>query len=277
MTAFLPLVYYTKLTPLYMITKPHSALHIYIFVLISVVFMLMCPRVSSSSTIHTDVCFAGQMSLNLAARHCAFLRNSSTNSATTSPFHPVALPLSRYSPSYCQTLQKINHFWPKTHTCSSRLTVVICLSFGLLIEISWPAHFKCCKITFLMNSFSLLMKLINWNHLFCLQASVRKGILPSMLEEILNTRIMVKQSMKTNKQDKVLLRLLDARQLGLKLIANVTFGYTAANYSGRMPNVEVSFSTAGRLVGSWRAPAVKTNNFTFKPVFKLSGTVIIHK
>ncbi|XP_072218923.1 DNA polymerase zeta catalytic subunit isoform X3 [Leuresthes tenuis] len=72
--------------------------------------------------------------------------------------------------------------------------------------------------------------------------SVRKGVLPSMLEEILNTRIMVKQSMKTYKQDKALMKLLDARQLGLKLIANVTFGYTAANYSGRMPSVEVGDS-----------------------------------
>lgn len=60
-----------------------------------------------------------------------------------------------------------------------------------------------------------------------------------MLEEILKTRVMVKGSMKTYKQDKALLRLLHARQLGLKLLANVTFGYTAANYSGRMPNVEV--------------------------------------
>ncbi len=76
----------------------------------------------------------------------------------------------------------------------------------------------------------------------CVQSSVRKGVLPSMLEEILNTRIMVKQSMKTYKQDKALMKLLDARQLGLKLIANVTFGYTAANYSGRMPSVEVSSS-----------------------------------
>ena len=33
--------------------------------------------------------------------------------------------------------------------------------------------------------------------------------------------------------------MLDARQLGLKLIANVTYGYTAASYSGRMPCVEV--------------------------------------
>lgn len=68
-----------------------------------------------------------------------------------------------------------------------------------------------------------------------------------MLEEILNTRIMVKQSMKTHKQDKALMKLLDARQLGLKLIANVTFGYTAANYSGRMPSVEVSSSSSAVL------------------------------
>lgn len=72
-----------------------------------------------------------------------------------------------------------------------------------------------------------------------MQSSVRKGVLPSMLEEILKTRIMVKQSMKGCKNDKALFRLLNARQLGLKLIANVTFGYTSANFSGRMPSVEV--------------------------------------
>ncbi|XP_063773215.1 DNA polymerase zeta catalytic subunit isoform X2 [Pseudophryne corroboree] len=74
------------------------------------------------------------------------------------------------------------------------------------------------------------------------KASVRKGVLPLMLEEILKTRIMVKQSMKEYKHDKSLTRLLDARQLGLKLIANVTFGYTAANFSGRMPCVEIGDS-----------------------------------
>ncbi|XP_077408333.1 DNA polymerase zeta catalytic subunit isoform X2 [Vanacampus margaritifer] len=80
------------------------------------------------------------------------------------------------------------------------------------------------------------------NGIAFVKSSVRKGVLPSMLEEILNTRIMVKQSMKTYKQEKALMKLLDARQLGLKLIANVTFGYTAANYSGRMPSVEVGDS-----------------------------------
>ncbi|XP_067097392.1 DNA polymerase zeta catalytic subunit [Osmerus mordax] len=80
------------------------------------------------------------------------------------------------------------------------------------------------------------------NGIAFVKPSVRKGVVPSMLEEILNTRIMVKQAMKTHRQDKALLRLLHARQLGLKLIANVTFGYTAANYSGRMPSVEVGDS-----------------------------------
>ncbi|XP_066469530.1 DNA polymerase zeta catalytic subunit isoform X1 [Tiliqua scincoides] len=72
--------------------------------------------------------------------------------------------------------------------------------------------------------------------------SVRKGVLPRMLEEILKTRIMVKQSMKAYKHDKAITRMLEARQLGLKLIANVTYGYTAANFSGRMPCVEVGDS-----------------------------------
>ena len=35
---------------------------------------------------------------------------------------------------------------------------------------------------------------------------------------------------------------MDARQLGLKYIANVTYGYTAATFSGRMPAVEIADS-----------------------------------
>jgi DNA polymerase zeta len=71
---------------------------------------------------------------------------------------------------------------------------------------------------------------------------IRKGVLPIMLEDILNTRVMVKNSMKMHKSDSNLLKILDSRQLSLKLIANVTFGYTAANFSGRMPCVEVGDS-----------------------------------
>ena len=65
-----------------------------------------------------------------------------------------------------------------------------------------------------------------------------------MLQEILDTRVMVKNAMKENvsseNTSKSLQRLLDARQLALKLIANVTYGYTAANFSGRMPCVEIA-------------------------------------
>ena len=71
------------------------------------------------------------------------------------------------------------------------------------------------------------------------KTNVRLGVLPAMLEEILNTRIMVKDSIKKC-NDRATKTMLDHRQLGLKLIANVTYGYTSASFSGRMPCVEVS-------------------------------------
>ncbi|EFJ43266.1 hypothetical protein VOLCADRAFT_66026, partial [Volvox carteri f. nagariensis] len=66
---------------------------------------------------------------------------------------------------------------------------------------------------------------------------VRPGVLPRMLSEILNTRVMIKGAMK-----KVLLRILNARQFGLKMIANVSYGYTAAGFSGRLPFAELADS-----------------------------------
>ena len=48
--------------------------------------------------------------------------------------------------------------------------------------------------------------------------------------------------MKANKDQPAVRRVLDFKQLGLKLIANVTYGYTSANFSGRMPCIEVSHS-----------------------------------
>ncbi|XP_037888398.1 DNA polymerase zeta catalytic subunit isoform X1 [Glossina fuscipes] len=78
------------------------------------------------------------------------------------------------------------------------------------------------------------------------KSSVREGILPRMLTEILDTRQMVKQSMKLYKSSSALQRVLHSRQLGLKLMANVTYGYTAANFSGRMPAVEVGDSVVAK-------------------------------
>ena len=80
--------------------------------------------------------------------------------------------------------------------------------------------------------------------------ATRVGVLPRLLTEILDTRVMVKAALKAAPRDaRVLQRCLQARQLGLKLIANVTYGYTAANFSGRMPLPEL----ADAIVSSGRA------------------------
>ncbi|KAF8337368.1 uncharacterized protein EI90DRAFT_3279675 [Cantharellus anzutake] len=84
------------------------------------------------------------------------------------------------------------------------------------------------------------------NGLIYVKPSVRKSLLAKMLEELLDTRVMVKQAMKRAKGDKalscILMKILDARQLSLKYIANVTYGYTSASFSGRMPCVEIADS-----------------------------------
>ncbi|XP_031485155.1 DNA polymerase zeta catalytic subunit isoform X3 [Nymphaea colorata] len=85
--------------------------------------------------------------------------------------------------------------------------------------------------------------LLTPNGVMYVPSKVRKGVLPCLLEEILTTRIMVKKSMKKlTESEKILYRIFDARQLALKLIANVTYGYTAAGFSGRMPCAELADS-----------------------------------
>ena len=85
--------------------------------------------------------------------------------------------------------------------------------------------------------------LLTPNGVMYVSSKVRKGITPRLLEEILSTRIMVKQAMKRlSPSQKILHRIFNARQLALKLIANVTYGYTAAGFSGRMPCAELADS-----------------------------------
>ncbi|XP_065852458.1 DNA polymerase zeta catalytic subunit isoform X2 [Euphorbia lathyris] len=85
--------------------------------------------------------------------------------------------------------------------------------------------------------------LLTPNGVVYVSPKVRHGILPRLLEEILSTRIMVKKAMKKlTSSQQVLHRIFNARQLALKLIANVTYGYTAAGFSGRMPCAEIADS-----------------------------------
>lgn len=80
------------------------------------------------------------------------------------------------------------------------------------------------------------------NGIMYAKQEVRQSLLAKMLTEILETRVMVKTGMKADKDDKILQRLLNNRQLALKLIANVTYGYTSASFSGRMPCSEIADS-----------------------------------
>ncbi|KAI9885666.1 MAG: sla2 Src-like adaptor 2 [Watsoniomyces obsoletus] len=83
---------------------------------------------------------------------------------------------------------------------------------------------------------------ISPNGMMYVKPETRKSLLAKMLGEILETRVMVKSGMKINKDDKALQQLLNNRQLALKLIANVTYGYTSASFSGRMPCSEIADS-----------------------------------
>ncbi|KAJ5114749.1 hypothetical protein NUU61_000508 [Penicillium alfredii] len=80
------------------------------------------------------------------------------------------------------------------------------------------------------------------NGMMYAKRETRQSLLAKMLTEILETRVMVKNGMKADKDDKVLQRMLNNRQLALKLIANVTYGYTSASFSGRMPCSEIADS-----------------------------------
>lgn len=71
-----------------------------------------------------------------------------------------------------------------------------------------------------------------------LSEGVLKGVLPRVLDEILTTRAMLKKASKQYKSFGIntppaVLRQLEAKQLALKYVANVTYGYTSATFSGR--------------------------------------------
>lgn len=83
---------------------------------------------------------------------------------------------------------------------------------------------------------------ISPNGIVYVKPEIRQSLLAKMLIELIETRSMVKGGMKEAKDDKRFFRLLNNRQLALKLIANVTFGYTSASFSGRMPCSDIGDS-----------------------------------
>ena len=79
------------------------------------------------------------------------------------------------------------------------------------------------------------------NDVLFVKQNVRRGILPILLDEILSLRAFVKQTLKVTTDAKSK-RVLEARQLALKIFAACTYGYTSAHWTGRMPCVDVGDS-----------------------------------
>jgi len=98
------------------------------------------------------------------------------------------------------------------------------------------------------GAYSTVPNVLPTGAVFCGRGT-REGVLPRMLREILETRFMVKRAAKrclapgnglSPGARRALANVLHARQFALKMIANVTYGYTAAGFSGRMPCAELA-------------------------------------
>ena len=81
---------------------------------------------------------------------------------------------------------------------------------------------------------------------------------------------MVKKCLKMYKDEKEIAKLLNARQMGLKLLANVTYGYTAAGFSGRMPMIDL----ADAIISKGRETLINSINFINTNFNEFGGEVI---
>ena len=79
------------------------------------------------------------------------------------------------------------------------------------------------------------------NDVLFVTPSKRKGVMSTLLEEVLDLRSFIKQTLKVTTDPKMR-RVLDARQMAIKRFAACAYGYTSAHYSGRMPLVELGDS-----------------------------------
>lgn len=84
---------------------------------------------------------------------------------------------------------------------------------------------------------------------------VRKGLLPLMLAEVLQLRAETKRLAKTSPA--ALAKRLEHKQFALKYFANVTYGYSSASFSGRMPCSEI----ADAIVATGRRALEEAANF----------------
>lgn len=119
---------------------------------------------------------------------------------------------------------------------------------------------------------------ISPNGFVFVKSHIRKSVLAKMLEEILSIRIKIKQVMKLFKEDAELTKLYNSRQLALKLIANVTYGYTSATFSGRMPNSDIADAivSTGREILNKSIELIEAGNYGAKVVYGDTDSLFVY-
>ncbi|CAX43100.1 DNA polymerase zeta catalytic subunit, putative [Candida dubliniensis CD36] len=119
---------------------------------------------------------------------------------------------------------------------------------------------------------------ISPNGFVFVKSHIRKSILAKMLEEILSIRIKIKQVMKLFKEDAELTKLYNSKQLALKLIANVTYGYTSATFSGRMPNSDIADAivSTGREILNKSIELIDSGNYGAKVVYGDTDSLFVY-
>ena len=77
--------------------------------------------------------------------------------------------------------------------------------------------------------------IITPNNVGFVKQTIRQGFIPLMMHELLQTRVMIKNTMKTLDKNSSRYQKLFTEQFGIKMLCNTTYGYAGAGDTGRMP------------------------------------------
>uniref|UniRef100_A0A3B0MHL2 DNA polymerase n=1 Tax=Theileria annulata TaxID=5874 RepID=A0A3B0MHL2_THEAN len=119
-----------------------------------------------------------------------------------------------------------------------------------------------------------VVRVPGYNDICFISVNKRKGILPIIVENLINERKKAKKMMNECK-DEMLKKVYDGRQLALKITTNSVYGYTGATSGGFLPCIDV----ATAITSFGRNMIVNTKNlieehFTVKNGFKFDSKVI---
>ncbi|WEJ96806.1 DNA polymerase zeta [Yamadazyma tenuis] len=118
------------------------------------------------------------------------------------------------------------------------------------------------------------------NGLVFVKSKIRKSILAKMLQEILTLRINIKSFLQLINQDEnpQMVKVFNSRQTALKLIANVTYGYASASFSGRMPNSDVADAivATGREILTASIDIIEKSEFGCKVVYGDTDSLFVY-